>query len=1353
MRLVKFLRETYTGDEHLVVNEDTYMRLRIVKPEAIGDKKQELTNLLASFSRIKHPGILVPEAYDLRDIPRIYFPYLEGKPVNLEDKAERDNFVLFLLNLLRELVHRGIAIPVISVEDFLEAESFFMLPPCWINPDCSPEGRYVFAAPEFINKKKISVASTVYVFGRLIDSVSDTREVKEFVANFLNEDPNKRKTHFPTATYFLSDVDSSMGLMGLRVATIHRLEENEILEAISSHKEGVKTIFVYGPQRIGKTTLLSAVSDQLRNEGIPVIWATDLEALTVGILQFVDDKVLPELDEQDKRWVESAVLSSQLSASETVLRVAKILNNLSPVVIVVDDAHEIDVSLRAVLEQLQKYNFSSGHTLILASFHKDISLNYDHLIELKPFDLFKTKKMISAMLATDERQVEEFSRWIHAISHGLPGRVVELIRIMFKSKALQIEENGVIIKQEILNKTDFSQILLPSLAKTVESGAHLLAILGERFEIQELDHLCSAASQEIFRINLYLTQLNDNGLIYWEEGRYRFTVYDIWKSLYEQIEPNQRLQLHDKLAAIVHNPVKKAWHLKMLGRKIAAIVLYLLIARKELANYHDVSTALSLLEEAERLLEGRESYALNSLKLKALRIKQDSNALERYALTLSKKHDFLRYSALVHASKMALAKQMEEQTKLFESRTNYGRLSKLCCKMMRMLFSGEKVPEELLSEVEVLLSNLRDTKLHKALRSRTLLLIAQNVQRSSISNLELLNQARQIAQSEGILDVLASILNELGTRLAATAEAEGLFEHVIEIAHRIGSDGLALTALSNMTWTSLYRGDVNKMFQYLERLRQFVRITGNLQLEAYSYFLEANFHMYNRELDEALEDYTRELSIERYLGIEERALRGIVCSYAMSEDLDKARQTILENIENPAMNYPGFVQFRDLFLAENDTTFMEAWQRFLKRDSPYWAEETCQIFAERLMRIDKDGFLKLTKQLEANAIKAGAFLSLAQVYESQAIAYKSVNAIPLAVNYAERAISIYRTRSFLNAALWLERKINHLSEVDTLKMMDELQAQSNEYSKQILIKIKEQMERTVRNSEFVQHVLDILKVTDPQDEIHTAMEFLVSKMMNLLPISSAGLVLQDSRGKVLEYVGFNVDQVPKQTKVTYTPFELCSQIEVYDGFTVVLYVANRSLHLDDSSGYELTKMVLNLQEVIVYALKNIIIYHRSVTDPLTGLHTRWYFTSRLHEEFERVKRYGGHFSVIMCDIDDFKKINDTYGHRMGDEVLKFIASVLRSSTRASDILGRYGGEEFILILPNTNEENAARVAEKILYQIIETNPFDFRVTMSFGVAGYPEHTVFEPEDLIALADKATYASKERGGLCHNLPLI
>lgn len=1347
MKLVRFLRETYIGDEHLVADENVYMRLRVLRPEVVGNNKRDLINLLASFARIKHPGVLVPEAYDLRDVPRIYFPYLEGKPINLEDKVEKENFVFFLLNLLRELVHRGIMMPVISIEDFLKAENFFMLPPCWVNSDCPPQGRYVFVAPEFLKGQRSSVASTVYVFGKLIDSLSEAQEVKQFVSSFIKEEPNKRKTHFPAAAYLLSEAAPTTNLMGLRLTTIHRGEENQILNTIRNNEGRLKTIFVYGPQRIGKTTLLGSMSDQLRNEGYPVIWATDLQSFIIGILQFVDDRILSNLDEQDKEWVEKVALFNHVNASEVTLRIAKILNNLSPVVIIIDDAHEMDLSLKATIEQLQNYNYSFGHTLILASSQKNIPLPYDLIVELEPFDLPKTTEMISAMFMMNESEVEEFSKWIHIISHGLPGQVVELIKIMLKNNALRIEKNRVIIDQGIINRTDFRQILQLSLEKSIDSGAHLIAILGERFGMQELEHLSLVSSQDISKINSKLTQLIDNGLVYWEDGKYRFIVSDAWKLLYEQIETQEKIRLHSKLASEVQDAAKKAWHLKMLGKKTSAIALYLLVARKELASYHDVSVAMSLLEEAEKLLEGRESYALNSLKFKALQIKQDSNALERYALALSRKYDFLRYSALVYSSKINLAKQMEEEENLFESKTNYSRLSKLCCKMRRIMFSGEKLPEKLLNEVEILLAKLKDTKLHKKLKSLTLLLIAQNVQRSSISNLEVLNQARQIAQSEGFLDILASILNELGTRLAANTEASRLFEHVVEIAHKIGSDGLAMTALSNMIWTSLYRGNIYRMFQDLTRLRQLTSITGNIQLEAYSYFIEANFHMYNRELDEALEDYNRELSIEKYLGIEERALRGIVCAYALSENIKQARQVISENIESPAINNQSFVYFRDLFLAEDDTEFLKAWQKFLRRDTPYWSEETCQIFAERLIKLDKDGFLKFAKQLEVNAIKSGAFLSLAQIYEGTAIAYKSVGAIPLAMNYAEKAISIYRTRSFTNAATWLEKKMNLSSEANVFKPFDELRLKLDESSQKPLKSIEEQMEKTMKNTVFIQHVLDILKVTDPQDEIYTTMEFLVSKIMNLLPVSSAGLALLDSRGKVLEYAGFNIKQVPRETKVSYTPFELCSEIEIYDGFSVVLYVANQALHLDELSGYELTKMILNLQEVIIYALKNIIIYHRSITDPLTGLHTRWYFVTRLHEEFERVRRYGGHFSVVMCDIDDFKKINDTLGHRIGDEVLKFIASVLRSSTRASDIVGRYGGEEFILILPNTTQENAAKVAEKILYQIIETNPFDFRVTMSFGVSGYPEQTVIEPEDLIALADKATYVSKERGKAC------
>jgi diguanylate cyclase (GGDEF)-like protein len=226
-----------------------------------------------------------------------------------------------------------------------------------------------------------------------------------------------------------------------------------------------------------------------------------------------------------------------------------------------------------------------------------------------------------------------------------------------------------------------------------------------------------------------------------------------------------------------------------------------------------------------------------------------------------------------------------------------------------------------------------------------------------------------------------------------------------------------------------------------------------------------------------------------------------------------------------------------------------------------------------------------------------------------------------------------------------------------------------------------------------------------------------------------------------------VKEVPKDPVASYEPFEVYHTIRLDHNYKLSIYLANKSLYVSKIQGENLMRLVLNLQEVATYILKNVLSYRRSITDPLTGLYTRWYFLQRLREEFERVKRYGGNFSVVMADIDDFKKVNDTYGHRIGDEVLKFIASVMRSYTRTTDIVGRYGGEEFILILPNTDKESAALVCQKILHGMITMNPFDFRITMSFGVAGYPEDEVLEPDELVSLADRAMYISKERGKAC------
>ena len=155
----------------------------------------------------------------------------------------------------------------------------------------------------------------------------------------------------------------------------------------------------------------------------------------------------------------------------------------------------------------------------------------------------------------------------------------------------------------------------------------------------------------------------------------------------------------------------------------------------------------------------------------------------------------------------------------------------------------------------------------------------------------------------------------------------------------------------------------------------------------------------------------------------------------------------------------------------------------------------------------------------------------------------------------------------------------------------------------------------------------------------------------------------------------------------------------------------------------------------------------SRVDGLTQLFNRSHWQSRLNEEFSRAARYESPLTLIMFDLDHFKSINDTYGHLGGDAVLTTVARIVRESVRENDIPGRYGGEEFGVILVNTDEEGARVVAERIR-STIEATPIPYEegeisATASLGIAAY-ERGVDDAEELIANADSALYYCKEHG---------
>jgi diguanylate cyclase (GGDEF)-like protein len=166
----------------------------------------------------------------------------------------------------------------------------------------------------------------------------------------------------------------------------------------------------------------------------------------------------------------------------------------------------------------------------------------------------------------------------------------------------------------------------------------------------------------------------------------------------------------------------------------------------------------------------------------------------------------------------------------------------------------------------------------------------------------------------------------------------------------------------------------------------------------------------------------------------------------------------------------------------------------------------------------------------------------------------------------------------------------------------------------------------------------------------------------------------------------------------------------------------------------------------------------SVTDGLTGLFNRRYFNTRLHQEFQRAQRYSDPVSLMMLDIDHFKKVNDSYGHPFGDVVLKGTAELVRASVRDPDICARYGGEEFAVILPKTHLAGALVVAERIWRELgAKRYPLDAKdqtpdkreyiATASIGLSFYPSKDITNPELLVKYADEALYRAKREGRNC------
>ena len=183
---------------------------------------------------------------------------------------------------------------------------------------------------------------------------------------------------------------------------------------------------------------------------------------------------------------------------------------------------------------------------------------------------------------------------------------------------------------------------------------------------------------------------------------------------------------------------------------------------------------------------------------------------------------------------------------------------------------------------------------------------------------------------------------------------------------------------------------------------------------------------------------------------------------------------------------------------------------------------------------------------------------------------------------------------------------------------------------------------------------------------------------------------------------------------------------------------------------EMNRRLADMEQETEQLRTSVVAEHNKAThDFLTGIHNRLAYDERLQQAFTRWKRYSGKLSVIIIDVDNFKRLNDIYGHLSGDKALRSIAAFLKRQVRETDFLARYGGEEFVVMLPDTALDDAFEVADKLCRRIAGTN-FQYadkpvQITISCGVSEI--HEGDEPENIMQRSDDALYLAKHNGKNC------
>ncbi len=1298
--ILEFVNETYWSKDYIVEQGGKRKLAKFVK-EGLINRPQEV--VLKSELARNIQGIMVPESFVFEKSTILIYDIDNIKYYN-ELSEEMKNLVpLFLLNVVKNILHiPKLYVAVLGFMDIVEVGTDILLFLPFVQDykkliDLNPnnnETQY-FIDPEVIKNSLLSDSSTLYVFGKIIEAITEDATIKKICKEMTEENPSLRKIKEDIPYFTISKKKRTLALK-----RIIREEESEILKFIQNEKIDENFLGVIGSQRIGKTTIIENIENTLREKSIPFLHAMTGSDIIIQTLQLVSDIISSELFNELSQCIEKTCKIDTIS-----IAVVQALEKLDRIVIFVDDYHEVPETLRSLLKKISNLIRSKNIKIIV--FSVEDFQEFERRIYINPFTAEHVKKLLESSF-NSVYEIDILSNWLTIVSNGLPGLIVEYLSYLYEKDILYFKDNKLIYDIDKLAEIDIKNIFEKKIENFTNEERYI-AILGQKFTNGEVKMFSEKIGKEID-----ISKLISEGIIYKEYGKYRFTLKHYWELLYNSIPSQKRIELHEFFAEKSNDIFKKAWHFEMVGNKISAATAYLKYIRDLLNYYASPSLVKSVIHKVKDIIGDRNSYALIKFEVELFTRTEEMEELKGLNIPETKLYSY-------HLARKFFFSYDEKRTYEILKRfpNAYGKIGELRKKLLflRAEYEITKKRSEYFQKVTAIIYELKeDNPIHADILVDAYFFTARVLSGNPQKALQYLKKAETIALNYNFAHKLPSIYNNMAIESSNMHISMAYLKRSVDVANNIGLPAKGYLAQLNILYHQLYAGKINDFINGISSIKPRIELLGLTNEIVYANSLEAYYHAYNFEIEEALEHIAEieKLTSETYdaerifLNVLVRNFEPVkkLISEIDTSKLDEENLNVLEIIKNFETDEFGIM-----------------WEKYVNRGGKVFREEMCAIFGDKLAKLTPELFRKELEFLENRFTLDGSLLSLALVYEGYGHYYKAIGKIYKANVYYSKAITIYKDIGLLKAASFLSRIYDISFSTESLKEVEDSRALSLD-------------------------VLTSLKVVDPKTDLQVLMDYFVSKVLSVFPVKNVYFKIYD---RVLDKIfesGIGNFKKYEMDYISVSPLEIYLSDNFDPKSHYEIYVSNPDVSFSEDLKPKLISKIEIIEYGFVAVFKGFLTRLRSYVDPLTKLFTRYYFSELSSQYFENAVNQKDSLAIVMCDIDNFKKINDTYGHLVGDKVLKTIAKILRDNVRATDIVGRFGGEEFIMAFPSTDFNEVNLILERLRRLIKDVQEFPVKLTLSFGVVIYPQNTenilIKSPEDLIRLADIALYHAKNTG---------